>query len=253
MNADEQRRQEFLDALARMDAWMDSEGIAYRVIGSLAVTAYADEGRSLDFDRDGAADPTQRMPDVDLLVPRDRLALVKSYAASARNAELPIKLDTVAAEVYIDFRPGNEKSYLTHRKLMFPVPSTLFRPRAARLLGRQIKTIDPRTLLHTFGTIGGVVRPKDVPKMIRLAEAIGSGRAVSRHTEQDCEVFDRFMLARKRQSPMFIAAKTGWEGVLDVLPPKAAGTLKQRLSPTAQRVMGQMNRTGSRDGRELGR
>jgi hypothetical protein len=56
-----------------------------------------------------------------------------------------------------------------------------------------------------------------------------------------------------RQSPMFIAAKTGWEGVLDVLPPKAAGTLKQRLSPTAQRVMGQMNRTGSRDGRELGR
>jgi hypothetical protein len=52
---------------------------------------------------------------------------------------------------------------------------------------------------------------------------------------------------------MFIAAKTGWEGVLDVLPPKAAGTLKQRLSPTAQRVMGQMNRTGSRDGRELGR
>ena len=87
MNADEQRRQEFLDALARMDAWMDSEGIAYRVIGSLAVTAYADEGRSLDFDRDGAADPTQRMPDVDLLVPRNRLALVKSYAASARNAE----------------------------------------------------------------------------------------------------------------------------------------------------------------------
>jgi hypothetical protein len=50
-----------------------------------------------------------------------------------------------------------------------------------------------------------------------------------------------------------IAAKTGWEGILDVLPPKAAGTLKQRLSPTAQRVMGQMNRTGSRDGRELGR
>jgi hypothetical protein len=70
---------------------------------------------------------------------------------------------------------------------MFPVPSTLFRPRAACLLGRQIKTIDPRTLLHTFGTIGGVVRPKDVPKMIRLAEAIGGGRAVSRHTEQDCE------------------------------------------------------------------
>ena len=252
MNADERLQQNFLDALTRMDGWMDSEGIDYRVIGSLAVSAYVDEGRSLDFDRDGAADRTQRIPDVDLLVPRDRLNLVKEYAASARNAELPIKLDTVAAEVYIDFRPGNEKSYLTHRQLMFPVPTTLFQPSGARLLGREIETIDPRTLLHTFGTIGGVVRPKDVPKMIKLAEAIGGGRAVSRHSEQDCEVFDRFMVARKRQSPMFIAAKTSWEGVLDVLPPKAAGTLKHRLSPAAQRVMGQMNRAGSRDDRDRG-
>lgn len=253
MSAGNQRREKFLDALARMDAWMDTEGIAYRVIGSLAVTAYVDGGRSLDFDRDGSADLTQRTPDVDLLVPRDRLAQVKSYAASARNAELPIKLDTVAAEVYIDFRPADKKSYLTHHKLMFPVPSALLRRRTADLLGRQLETIDPRTLLHTFGTIGGVVRPKDVPKMIRLAEAIGSGRAASRHTEPDCEVFDRFMQARKRRAPMFIAAKNSWEGVLDVLPPKAAGTLKQRLSPAAQRVMGQMNRTGVRHGRGVGR
>lgn len=248
-----QRRREFLDALTRMDLWMNSHDIEYRVLGSLAVAAYVDEGRSLDFERVGAADPTQRMPDVDLLVPRDRLALVKSYSESARNAVLPIKLDTVAAEVYIDFRPRHEKSYLIHRRLKFPVPSTIFESRAAHLLGGQIKTIDPRSLLHTFGTIGGVVRQKDVPKMIRLAEAIGRGRAVSRHTEQDCEVFDRFMLARKRQSPMFIAAKTGWEGVLDVLPPTAAGTLKRRLSPTAQRVMGQMNRTGTRGGCERSR
>ncbi|RZU12690.1 hypothetical protein EV645_5963 [Kribbella rubisoli] len=121
-----------------------------------------------------AADPTQRIPDVDLLVPRDRLALVKSYSESARNAVLPIKLDTVAAEVYVDFRPRHEKSYLVHRRLRFPVPSTFFAPRAVPLFGEQIKTIDPRSLLHTFGTIGGVVRQKDVPKMIRLAEAIRS-------------------------------------------------------------------------------
>lgn len=214
MNVSDERREKFLDALARMDAWMDSEGVAYRVIGSLAVAA---------------------------------------YAASARDADLPIKLDTVAAEVYIDFRPANKKSYLTHRKLMFPVPTALLEPRGARLLGQEIETIDPRTLLHTFGTIGGVVRPKDVPKMIRLAEAIGSGQAVSRHSEEGCEVFDRFMVARKQQSPVFIATKTSWEGVLDVLPPKAAGTLKHRLSPAAQRVMGQINRTGGRDSHDLGR
>lgn len=253
MNADERLRQDFLAAVSRMDRWMDSQGIAYRVIGSLAVSAYVDGGRSLDFDRGGAADPTQRIPDVDLLVPRDKLTPVKEYAAAARNAELPIKIDTVAAEVYIDFRPDNKTTYLTHRELMFPVPTKLFQARDAELLGQQLATIDPRTLLHTFGTIGGVVRQKDISKMVRLAEAIGDGRAVSAHSEQDCEVFDRFMVARKRQSPIFIAAKTSWEGVLDVLPPKAAGTLKQRLSPAAQRVMGQMNRTGGRNNRELGR
>lgn len=253
MSADEQVRQDFLAALSRMDRWLNSEGIAYRVIGSLAVSAYVDGGHSLDFDRSGAADPTQRIPDVDLLVPRDKLAPVKEYAAATRDAELPIKIDTVAAEVYIDFRPGHEKTYLTHRQMMFPAPTKLFQARGAQLLGQEIETIDPRTLLHTFGTIGGVVRPKDIPKMIRLAEAIGSGRAVSMHSEQDCDVFSRFMVARKRQSPLFIAAKTSWEGVLDVLPPKAAGTLKRSLSPAAQRVMGQMNRTGDRGGRQLGR
>ncbi|MFF0343410.1 hypothetical protein [Kribbella sp. NPDC004875] len=86
---------------------------------------------------------------MDLLVPRERLAQVKSYAASARNAELPIKLDTVAA-----FRLANKKSYLTHQKLMFPVSSARFRRRTADLLGKQLETIDPRTLLHTFGTVG---------------------------------------------------------------------------------------------------
>ncbi|MGW7679570.1 hypothetical protein ACWGID_02445 [Kribbella sp. NPDC054772] len=249
----ELRRQEFLDALTRLGTWLGSEGIEYRIIGGLAVAAHIDEGRSLDFDRGGAANPTQRIPDVDLLVPRHRLTDVKSYAATARNGVPPFKVDTVAADVYVDFRPDREKSYLTHRQMMFPVPSRLFRSRTANLLGRPIETIDPRTLLHTFGTIGGVVRQKDVPKMIRLAEAIGSGRALSWQTERDCEVFGRFMLARKRQSPAFIAAKAGWEGALDVLPPKTAGRLSQRLSPAAQRVMGQMNRTGAQDGRGLGR
>jgi len=246
------RKQEFLAALRRLDDWMDTWGVPYAIIGGVAVSAYVDGGESLDFDRDAAADPTQRIPDVDILVPRDRLSQVKDYADSSRRAELPLKIDTVGPEVYIDYRPDHERSYLTHRDLMFPVPSELFRPRTATLLGQPIETIDPRTLLHTFGTIGGVVRQKDVPKMVRLAEAIGSGRAFSRHTERACEVFGRFMVARKRQSPLFIAAKTSWEGALDVLPKETSNKFKKRLSPVAQRVMGQMNKSRSDDPRGRG-
>jgi hypothetical protein len=135
----------------------------------------------------------------------DDRSRVQSYADNLRNSDFPVKVETV--DGYTDFRPDAEYSYLTHRQLRFPVPTALFAPRKASLLGQEITTIDPRTLLHMFGTIGGVIRKKDVPKIVGLADAIKSGKAVSRFSERDCEVFSRYMVARKRQYPAFIATK----------------------------------------------
>jgi hypothetical protein len=47
--------------------------------GSLAASAYIDQGRSLDFNRPHAHDPTERVPDIDLLVPRVSLERIKPY------------------------------------------------------------------------------------------------------------------------------------------------------------------------------
>jgi hypothetical protein len=66
-----------------------------------------------------------------------------------------VAIDASGAACFIDLRPGSEQSYLTHRRLRFPVPSDLFAPQPARLAGVEITTIDPRVLLHTVGTIGG--------------------------------------------------------------------------------------------------
>jgi hypothetical protein len=236
----EENRGRFLVELARVQAWLTSERIPFAIVGSLAVSAYTDQGRSIDFNRPGAYDRTQRMPDIDLLVPRDSAAKVRAYAEALGSQAFPVTIETIDA--YIDYRPGSDRSYLTHRRLQFPVPTELFEPRKATLLGQEITTLDPRTLLHTFGTVGGVIRKKDVPKIVGLAEAITSGRAVSRFRERDCEVFSRYMVARKRQYPVFIAAKRTWEGALEAMPKKAAQAIKHHILPAAHESMARLNR-----------
>lgn len=209
--------QQFLTRLAELEAWLDGQQIPHAIIGGLAVSAYVDGGAAADFDRSGAYQKWQRTPDVDLLVPRANLPAVQTY--------------------------------LTHRELHFPVPTELFTPRKAPFLGQEITTLDPRVLLHTFGTIGGVARSKDVPKIVSLAEALASGTATSRFSEEQCSVFSRYQVARKRSYPLFIGSKHVWEGVQAVLPTKATGALQHHLSPLAQRVIGQMNRDRSHEQR----
>jgi hypothetical protein len=245
----DQVSQQFLTRLAELEAWLDGQQIPHAIIGGLAVSAYVDGGAAADFDRSGAYQKWQRTPDVDLLVPRANLPAVHAYADASKADPFSVKVDTAPSQGYIDFRPNARRSYLTHRELHFPVPTELFTPRKVPLLGQEITTLDPRVLLHTFGTIGGVVRSKDVPKIVSLAETLASGTATSRFSEEQCSVFSRYQVARKRRYPLFIGSKHVWEGVQAVLPTKATGALQHHLSPLAQRVIGQMNRDRSHEQR----
>jgi hypothetical protein len=107
------------------------------------------------FGRPEAFGAVQRCPDIDVLVPPAALDAVREYARAARTGSFPVAIDASGAACFIDLRPRSEQSYLTHRRLRFPVPSDLFAPRPAWLEGVEMTTIDPRVPLHTFGTIGG--------------------------------------------------------------------------------------------------
>ncbi len=96
----------------------------------MAASAWIDYGASLNFNRPGARDPAERVPDIDLLVPRASLTAVKPYASVSRRAEFPVSIDTFWSECWIDFRPGAERSYLTHRRVRLPVRTELFSPEA---------------------------------------------------------------------------------------------------------------------------
>ena len=237
---------QFLDKLANLEQRLEDKQVPYALFGSLAASAYIDQGQSLDFNRPHAHEPTERVPDIDLLVPRASLERIKPYIDDVRHSDFPVKIDTFWAESWIDLRPDAEYSYLTHREVRLPVRTELFSPCKARLLGQEITTLDPRTLLGLYGTVG-VLRKQDVPRITGLIKAIASGAAPSRFTEQDCKVFDDFMHARKRRYPVFMASKRAWVGLLDTLPQPASRALKHHVQLRANEVFRTMNR---RQGRE---
>jgi hypothetical protein len=244
-----QTRAHFLAAVQELQGWLGKQQIPFAIFGSVGVAAYLDHGASLDLHRASAYDATQQIPDIDLLVPRSSLDRVQARAGQLRKGTFPVRVDTVGSQVYVDLRPDEPYSYLTHRKINFPVRSTLFAPQPADLFGGQIQTLDPYPLLYTLlGTIGGgALRKKDVPKIEALAAAIASGAAVTRFTAHDMRVFDQYQALRREQYPVFVRSKQAWETLLGNLPPRLGNAVKHYVSPSAQRMMGKMNRTRDRE------
>lgn len=237
------RRSSFSACLARLEQWLASEQIPYAVFGSVAAAAWTDQGMSLDFDRRGARDPAERIPDIDLLVPRSSLDKVKRYARAARCNEFPVSIDTFWSECWIDFRPGSQFSHLTHRKVRISVLTELFAPSAGPLLGQEVSAVDPRVLLHMYGTVG-VTRRKDVPRTTALTAALASGALASRFDDHDCEAFTSFMTARRRRYPLFFAAKRAWVVLLDTLPPGVSAALNHHIQLRANKAFRTLNRYG---------
>ena len=238
-------RSSFPARLAGLEQWLANDQIPYAVFGSVAAAAWTDQGMSLDFDRPGARDPAERIPDIDLLVPRSSLDKVKRYARAARCSEFPVSIDTFWSECWIDFRPGSQFSFLTHHTVRIPVLTELFAPSLAPLLGQEVSAVDPRTLLHIYAAVG-VARRKDVPRTTALTDALASGALASRFADHDCEAFTSFMTARRRRYPLCFAAKRAWVVLLDTLPPGMSTALNHHVQLPANKVFRTLHRCRDR-------
>jgi hypothetical protein len=232
-------RERYLGALAAMLRWLESRSIPHVVAGSLACAAHT--GLEPSFSRPAAFDPTQRCPDIDVLVPRSVIPDVSRYARAARKAPFPVKVDISCAACYIDLRPSQETSYLTHRHLARLVPSRLFVPRPTRLGETVIPVLDPRVLMHTFGVFGGIIRRKDTAKITALQNALGTGLAASVFTEADCAVFPLYLADRNRKYPMFPVVRRAADCVLETIPDGAANAAKHYLLPAVNTTRARLN------------
>ena len=241
------RPQSFLTCLARLEHWLTSQQIPYAIFGSVAAAAWTDRGASLDFDRPGARHPSERIPDIDLIVPRASLNKVKGYARAACRGEFPVSIDTFWSECWIDFRPGSQFSYLTHREVQILVPTKLFAPSAAPLLGQEIAALDPCTLLHLYGAVG-VARRKDVPDR-RAREGSRLGRAGKPVHQSGLSGVRRFVTARRRRYSVFFAAKHAWVVLLDALPPGTSQALNRHVQLRANEIFRMLSRGQGRRSR----
>src|SRR5579859_7037985 len=97
-------------------------------------------------------------------------------------------------------------------------------PRTTVLLGQDVSVVDPRTLLHLYGTVG-VDRRRDTPRIAGLARAVSTGESASRFADADGQAFVTFRKSRRRRYPLFFAAKYTWVILLDTLPPGVAQAL----------------------------
>lgn len=228
------RKQAFVSVLTELDQWLTGQRIPYAIFGSVAASAWIDQGASLDFDRPGARDPAERIPDIDLLVPRASLTAVRAYARKIRSGTYPVIIDTFWAACWIDFRPGQDTSYLTHRRVRLPVRTVVFAPCTASLFGHDIAVPGPLTLLHMYGTVG-VTRRKDTPRITALTIATKTADPAA-FTATDCQAFIRFMHARRRRYPVFFAVKYAWVRLIDVLPPAIAYALTHHVQSRANQA-----------------
>jgi len=193
----------FAQKLKEVQNWFQDKSIEFRVLGSVATSTFLDaKGTcSLNFSRRGAYRTYQQRPDVDIVIPMNDYLRAKTLRDHLESdTKFPISISVLPSISYFDFRPKEKTSYLTHRDLFVPFPTELFMPVSVEFLGEPLVTVDPRTLFHTFVTMGGVLRSKDWPRAMNLARFI-RGQGVSRFTEADMEPFHLFLAERSRLFP----------------------------------------------------
>lgn len=220
-------KNDFLDQLAATQERLVKDEVDYRIVGSLATQAYLEEAGQqiapLDFDREGAYTPDQRVPDIDIVVPRHDLEKARRIREDLLRSAFPIKMGLALPSGEIDFRPDEESSYLTHGDMAMAVRNELLAQRYTSYAGVPIQTVAPDTLLHTYGSFGGKVRAKDIARIKSLA-ALTSGAENSRpHVE--FEPFHDFLRYRQANPGYLSVAGNMFERVTNHMSPRARNKL----------------------------
>jgi len=217
------RSQQFYETLGAVQGELESSGVDFRVLGSVAAHAWLRDGpygaaTALDFDRPGAHTPDQRVPDIDLLLPREAVKRGQELRTEYLRRELPVKLGVAIGVNVFDFRPDQPTSYLTHKQMANGFATSTFAARTVQLGGVNVRTLDPNALHHTFVTTGGLLRAKDWPLAKGLAELAAGERA--QHDEK-FGVFHHFIQERDQRYPAERRSSAVREVAKRHLPPKA--------------------------------
>lgn len=190
----------FFDQLEHAQNSLASEGIDYRIVGSVAAAAHVQS--TLVFDR-----PDNRqaysIPDIDMIVPRNQLDVARCIRDELYCKGEGVRLGLAFPSQTIDWRPNEKHSYLTFTKdIRQPILSTLFDRVDGNISGVPVVTVSPATLLHTYVVNGGTLRSKDLPAIRAL---VRKNRDSNQIPEELFNGFHDFI--RARQSTPYYSEK----------------------------------------------
>lgn len=216
-------QQSFFETLQDVQGRLDSAGVEYRVLGSIGTAALLqgtafDGAIPLNFDRPGAYTPDQKVPDIDLLLPRGDIKFGQELRERYLGQILPVKMGVAMGIMIYDFRPDQPTSYLRYGKVEHAFDSAVFEPKIAKLGDVDVKTLSADALLHTFVTSGSLLRKKDVPAARALAAL-----ATEKGAEHDAKFgpFHDFISDRNRLYPAVRRRSVVHEAVKRHAPPRA--------------------------------
>lgn len=135
-------KERYLRRVEEVQERLLSEGIPYRVLGSVAVTSYVDSlGLGFSVNRENAFKRYQRYPDIDVLVQRHDIPRAKKCVGVLMNdREYPLCVEFLIPELFVDLRLDSDVSYLTHKEMKVGVETDLFGPATTHISNTPITT-----------------------------------------------------------------------------------------------------------------
>jgi|SRR6266550_2112619 len=214
-------RRKFVECLEKTQAWLLGEGIDYRIVGSVAVSAYTNS--ESNFNRPYAFADHQRIPDIDLITPRDRVPDTRRYHTELLKTDFPVFLGIVPAIAEVDFRPDEQYSYLRHKKLTVPIKTQVFDAQQVKFDDAEVTTVNPVTLRGLYENGAWLGKQKDKAARASLTEVI---EAEYSYDPADYAAFQEYIAKRKQQYPGFLLGKLAVEKTLAALPPLLASVIR---------------------------
>lgn len=214
------RKAAFLDQLGNVGNEMNRHSVPYRVIGSIAVAGYGLAEPS--FARE-SVEPTERIPDIDLVVPRIDLKAAREVRERILGTSFPVKIGLAIPSLQIDMRPEAEWSYLTHGRHSVAVDQRLFDSEHRTYDGVPFDTVPVDTLRHIYDQMTPY-RDKDVDKRQVFNDVFG-GHA---HNPDDPYLaFHEYETLMAQKISLRRKAVDAATSGIDQLPPRQAALARQ--------------------------
>jgi len=167
---------------------IEHANLDYRVVGSTAIAAYLGEHANV------------RMRDIDVICFTRNAATVRMLQAEFDRKHTQLAHPITLPKLLVNIGRDNNGYCVNYNDLREPINEKVMQPVQLPFAETTITTIPPETLLHLYIARGGSLKPKDMPKLRKLA-GFCANHPTKGLVHSDFEVFHRFAARMRSDYP----------------------------------------------------